>query len=98
MSETLALTGGNALLLRGTEGEAVADARRTPTMQGFVNGKVVDHQEPQHGTLTSLPNLPTAIDAASTAAYIRQVLDGVYPIPSPIVQQVAHILQLVQAL
>jgi anthranilate phosphoribosyltransferase len=98
MAETLALMGGSALLLRGTEGEAVADARRTPTMQGFISGTVVDHQEPQHGTLTSLPNLPTAIDAASTAAYIRQVLDGVYPVPSPIVQQVAHILHLVQAL
>ena len=98
MAETLALMGGNALLLRGTEGEAVADARRTPTMQGFINGTGVEHQEPQRGTLTHLPNLPTAIDANSTAAYIRQVLDGVYPVPSPIAQQVAHILHLVQAL
>jgi anthranilate phosphoribosyltransferase len=98
MAETLALMKGSALLVRGTEGEAVADARRTPTMQGFINGQVVDHQEPQHGTLTSLPHLPTAIDADSTAAYIRQVLDGVYPIPAPIAQQVAHILHLVQAL
>jgi anthranilate phosphoribosyltransferase len=98
MAETLALMGGNALLLRGTEGEAVADARRTPTMQGFIQGKVVDHQEPQHGTLTILPNLPASMDATSTATYIRQVLDGVYPVPGPIVQQVAHILHLVQAL
>jgi anthranilate phosphoribosyltransferase len=98
MAETLALTGGNALLLRGTEGEAVADARRTPTMQGFINGKVVEYHAHQTGVLTQLPNLPTDIDAASTAAYIRQVLAGVYPVPSPIVQQVAHILHLVQAL
>jgi anthranilate phosphoribosyltransferase len=98
MAETLALMGGNALLLRGTEGEAVADARRKPTMQGFVNGNVVDYQEHQQGTLTSLPNLPTAIDAASTAAYIRQILDGTLPVPAPIAQQVARILHLVQAL
>ena len=98
MAETLALLGGNALLLRGTEGEAVADARRTPTMQGFVSGSVVDYQEPQHGSLTSLPNLPNAIDADSTAAYIRQVMDGAEPVPAPIAQQVAHILHLVQAL
>ena len=98
MAETLMIMEGNALLLRGTEGEAVADARRTPTMQGFINGQVVDHQEPQHGTLTSLPHLPNAIDSDSTATYIRQVLDGVYPVPSPIAQQVAHILHLVQAL
>jgi anthranilate phosphoribosyltransferase len=98
MAETLALMGGNALLLRGTEGEAVADARRTPTMQGFVSGRVVDYQESQHGSLTSLPNLPNAIDADSTAAYIRQVMDGAEPVPTPITQQVAHILHLVQAL
>ncbi len=98
MAETLALMGGNALLLRGTEGEAVADARRTPTMQGFINGKVVEYHAHQTGVLTQLPNLPTDIDAASTAAYIRQVLAGVYPVPTPILQQVAHILHLVQAL
>ena len=98
MAETLALMGGNALLLRGTEGEAVADARRTPTMQGFVNGKVVGQQEHQGGPLHNLPDLPPAIDAASTAAYIQQVLDGAQPVPTPIAQQVAHILHLVQAL
>jgi anthranilate phosphoribosyltransferase len=98
MAETLTLMGGNALLLRGTEGEAVADARRTPTMQGFINGKVVDQQEHQSGPLHSLPDLPPGIDAASTAAYIQQVLDGAQPVPTPIAQQVAHILHLVQAL
>jgi anthranilate phosphoribosyltransferase len=98
MAETLALMGSHALLLRGTEGEAVADPRRTPRMEGLIAGKVVDHQEHQGGTLTTLPELPTAIDAASTATYIRQVLDGVQPVPAPIAQQVAHILHLVEAL
>ena len=98
MAETLAVMGGNALLLRGTEGEAVADPRRTPKMQGFINGKVVDQQAHQDGTLTSLPDLPSGLDAVSTAAYIRSVLDGAQPVPTPIAQQVAHILHLVQAL
>jgi anthranilate phosphoribosyltransferase len=98
MAQTLALLRGNALLLRGTEGEAVADARRTPAMQGFIQGEIVDHQEHQHGTLTSLPDLPSNLDVATTAAYIRQVLDGTQPVPAPIAQQVAHILHLVQAL
>jgi len=78
--------------------EAVADARRTPKMQGFVHGKVVELQEHQAGTLTTLPDLPTAIDAATTAAYIRQVMDAILPVPAPIAQQVAHILHLVHAL
>lgn len=98
MAETLALMGSHALLLRGTEGEAVADPRRTPRMEGFIAGKVVDHQEHQGGTLTTLPDLPQGIDAATTATYIRQVLDGTQPVPAPIAQQVAHILHLVHAL
>ena len=98
MAETLTLMEGNALLLRGTEGEAVADPRRTPKMQGFIKGQVVDQQEHQAGTLTTLPDLPVGADAASTAAYIRSVLDGAQAVPQPIAQQVAHILHLVQAL
>ena len=98
MAETLALMGSNALLLRGTEGEAVADPRRTPRMEGFIDGRVVDHQEHQGGTLTTLPDLPHAIDAASTATYVREVMGGVRPVPIPIALQVAHILHLVQAL
>ncbi|QTN28263.1 DNA-binding protein YbiB [Rhodoferax sp. AJA081-3] len=98
MAETLAVVQGNALLLRGTEGEAVADPRRTPKMQGFINGEVVDQQAHQDGTLTTLPDLPPGLDAASTAAYIRSVLDGTQPVPTPIAQQVAHILHLVDSL
>ncbi len=98
MAETLAVVQGNALLLRGTEGEAVADPRRTPRMQGFINGQVVDQQAHQDGTLTTLPDLPPGLDAASTATYIRSVLDGTRPVPTPIAQQVAHILHLVDLL
>ena len=98
MAATLALVGGNALLLRGTEGEAVADARRTPKMQGFINGHAMELQAPQTGTLATLPDLPPTLDAASTAQYIRAVLDGAQPVPAPIALQVAHILHLVSAL
>ena len=98
MAETLALMWSNALLLRGTEGEAVADPRRTPTMQGYIAGQVVERQEHQGGTLPSLPDLPPTTDANLTAHYIRRVLDGQKPVPTPIAQQVAHILHLVQAL
>lgn len=98
MAATLSLMQTDALLLRGTEGEAVADPRRTPRMQAFVRGQAQALQELQSGSLTTLPELPNAIDAASTAAYIRQVLDGAQPVPQPIALQVAHILLLVQAI
>ncbi|MBS3912046.1 MAG: DNA-binding protein YbiB [Hydrogenophaga sp.] len=93
MAETFALTGAHALLLRGTEGEPVADARRTPQMEAFRNGQRHLLQAAQDGPLASLPELPRDVDAASTAAYIRSVLDGSRPVPAPIALQVAHILQ-----
>ena len=96
MAATIALTGSDALLLRGTEGEPVADPRRTPQMDGFLAGRPQRLQEAQDGPLTALPALPGAIDAASTASYIRAVLDGSLPVPGPIALQVAHIVRLTQ--
>lgn len=94
MAATFALTGACALLLRGTEGEPVADPRRTPQMDAFLHGQPQRVQEAQGGPLAALPSLPTAIDAAHTAAWIRSVLDGAQPVPAPIAQQVEHILRL----
>ena len=85
--------GSHALLLRGTEGEAVADARRTPAMDVFANGEVTRVQEPQGGSLASVPGLPSP-DVASTAQWIKAVLAGNAPVPAPIAQQVAHIVHL----
>jgi anthranilate phosphoribosyltransferase len=72
----------------------VADARRAPRWQAFVRGTVHALQEAQGGSLATLPDLPTAIDAASTAAYIRAVLDGAQPLPEPIARQVQHLIEL----
>ena len=93
MAQTFALVGAHALLLRGTEGEPVADARRTPQMDAFRDGQRHLLQPAQEGSLASLPELPREVDAASTAAYIRDVLHGRKPVPLPIALQVAHILQ-----
>ncbi|MDO9112629.1 MAG: DNA-binding protein YbiB [Polaromonas sp.] len=94
MGQTFELIRANALLLRGTEGEVVADARRTPQMEAFVGGKRTLLQEAQPGTLASVPDLPTAIDSDSTAAYIRAVMSGSHAVPASITRQVEHILQL----
>ena len=93
MAESFALVGSHALLLRGTEGEPVADARRTPQMDAFRNGQRHLLQPAQDGPLASVPDLPRDISADATAAYIREVLDGRRPVPVPIALQVAHILQ-----
>ncbi|MFD0666526.1 DNA-binding protein YbiB [Ramlibacter sp. GCM10027632] len=94
MAEVFERVGATALLLRGTEGEPVADARRLPKMEGFIRGRRVLLEEGRKGTLTDLPDMPAAIDAAATAAYIRRVMAGNLPLPASIATQVAHIVQL----
>lgn len=98
MAQTFELTQTNALLLRGTEGEVVADARRVPQMEAFINGQRQLLQEGQAGTLKDLPDLPKTTDAASTAAYIQSVLAGQHAVPASIAMQVEHILRLVKQL
>ncbi len=98
MGQTFELIQANALLLRGTEGEVVADARRTPQMEAFIGGKRTLLQVFQPGTLASVPDLPTAIDSDSTASYIRAVMSGSHAVPASIARQVEHILQLTSQL
>lgn len=94
MADTFALTGTRALLLRGTEGEPVADARRTPRMEAFVGGVRTEVQQAQDGPLARLPELPTDIGADSTARWIASVLDDRLAVPEPIALQMEHILHL----
>jgi len=98
MAATIELMQSDALLLRGTEGESVADARRMPRMEGFLAGRRVLLQEAESGSLATLPELPRDIDAVSTARYIRRVMAGESPLPPSIAQQVKHIVQLTSRL
>ena len=98
MAQTFELTHTNALLLRGTEGEVVADARRIPQMDAFINGQRQLLQEAQPGILKELPDLPKTTNAVITAAYIQSVLSGQRPVPASIAMQVEHILHLVKQL
>ena len=93
--EFLAQTRADAMLLRGTEGEPVADARRTPRMEVFRAGERRDEWgvAAREGVLTQLPELPRTCDAASTASYIDAVLMRQLPAPEPIASQVECILR-----
>lgn len=92
-------TGANAMLMRGTEGEPVADPRRMPKLDVYLHG--VQRPElslgAQEGVLTGLPVLPRAIDAATTAVYIQSVVSGEKPAPAPLVQQVECIRRVLAA-
>jgi anthranilate phosphoribosyltransferase len=92
MAQTFKLTQASAFLLRGTEGEPVADARRTPQMDFFQNGAMHTVQLAQPGALASIPDLPEP-NAADTAAFIEDVLNQKRAVPEPIALQVQHILQ-----
>ena len=98
LAEFLALTQATALLMRGTEGEPVADARRCPKLTAFLEGV----EQPalsvpaQGGSLATLPELP-AIDAASTARYIVEVMEGAKPLPMPIATQLMALRALADA-
>ncbi len=100
LSGFLQHTQANALLMRGTEGEPVADARRIPRLDIFVRGVLQPALSlpAKEGVLTDLPVLPRSIDAATTAVYIQSVVSGEAPAPTPISQQVECLVQTLKSM
>ena len=94
MADTFTLTAANAMLLRATEGEPVADPRRMPQMDGFLAGRQLALQPAQSGPVEALGELPMGCETPATARYIRAVMAAELPVPAPIAQQVAHLLQM----
>ncbi|MDB5770578.1 MAG: ybiB [Burkholderia sp.] len=88
---------GDAFLMRGTEGETVANAKRGQQIEWFHNHQrtvLVQKQEP----VNEMPPLPSQSDAATTAQWIQAALRGEQPIPAPITEQVEHCLQVAKRL
>jgi anthranilate phosphoribosyltransferase len=92
MRNILLNRGNRALLLRGTEGEPFANPKRRPRLEYLHDGVADILFEAEHESLRALPNLPDASDAASTAKWIRRVLDKQLPLPKPIANQLACLL------
>jgi anthranilate phosphoribosyltransferase len=80
---------GHAFLMRGTEGETVANANKAQKIDWFHDGERTVLVERQM-LVEVLPELPEDKSAASTAAWIAAVLRGEIPVPDSIAQQVAH--------
>lgn len=97
MGQVFKQTSQHAMLLRGTEGEPVADPRRTPQMDIFTQGHHHVVQDPQLGPLVQLPALPLCPSAASTAQFICEVLANPGRTPEPIRRQVNHIVHAIEA-
>jgi len=80
---------GDAFLMRGTEGETVANANKAQQIDWF-HGGLRSMLVPKQTIVGELPDLPEEKDAAITAAWIARVLKGEIPVPPPIVEQVAQ--------
>jgi len=100
LREFASATRANLMLMRGTEGEPVADPRRLPQLDVFIDGVArPDLSRPaQSGVLTGLPVLPRSYDASTTALYIQSVISGEKPAPAPLLQQVEALLAALDAL
>lgn len=100
LGQFLAHTKGDAVLLRGTEGEPVADPRRAPKLDVFIDGQLrADLSRAAHeGVLAELPILPRGIDAATTAVYIQAVVSGEKPAPGPVTLQVECLMRALGAI
>ena len=91
---------GDMMLLRGTEGEAVADPRRCPKLDVWLGGQWQAELScpAQEGVLSELPLLPRQIDAATVAVYIQGVVAGEKPGPAPLDKQVDLLMRALQRL
>jgi anthranilate phosphoribosyltransferase len=88
---------GDAFLMRGTEGEAVANARRAQQVDWFHKGvrrTLIEKQAPVDVT----PDMPAARDAETTAVWIQEVLDDKRPVPDAIATQVANCVLIARGL
>jgi len=92
--------GAHAVLMRGTEGEPVADPRRLPKLDVFIGGqpRADLSTTAQEGVLRELPVLPRTCDAPTTALYIQSVISGEKPAPAPLMQQVACLTKALAAM
>jgi anthranilate phosphoribosyltransferase len=88
---------GDAFLMRGTEGETVANARRAQQIDWFHQGVHTQLVEKQ-AAVDVLPDLPAQNDAISTAAWIEAVLRNEIAVPAPIADQVRHCVTVSRAL
>lgn len=81
-----------ALVMRGTEGEVVANVKRRAKIDWLHEGRWATLVEGDTLPLGDVPSLPPAQDAIATARWIQSVLSGERPVPPVIATQVDCVL------
>ncbi|WP_442782534.1 DNA-binding protein YbiB [Collimonas fungivorans] len=91
---------GDVFLMRGTEGETVANARKAQKIDWLHGGEQTTLVEKQSiaDNISTPPTLPEQRDAATTASWIRQALAQKELVPKPIAEQVEQCLAVCRAL
>jgi anthranilate phosphoribosyltransferase len=87
MGEFFINSGTRGMLLRGTEGEVYANPKRTPRMEIFGEGMTLQVIDAEEGSVVTMPQLPKAMDATTTARWIEQAMAAEVPVPQPILTQ-----------
>jgi anthranilate phosphoribosyltransferase len=95
MREYFTACPADVMLLRGTEGEAVASTRRPQAIEWLREGTSETVVQAVEGSVT-LPDLPATIDAPATAEWIRATLTGQHAVPQAIEAQLAAIERIVR--
>jgi anthranilate phosphoribosyltransferase len=88
---------GDVFLMRGTEGETVANPHRAQQIDWFHGHERIVLAERDAPT-DALAELPDGRDAASTARWIERALRGDVPVPAPVAAQVAHCVRVARGL
>jgi anthranilate phosphoribosyltransferase len=88
MRDFLKNNAGHALLLDGSDGEPFANPMRRPRIEYFCGGEehLLFDAELAGKNACALPN---GAGAKATAVWIKRVLDGLIPLPLPLVNQLA---------
>jgi anthranilate phosphoribosyltransferase len=94
MQATLEGLKANAMLLRGTEGEPVADPRKMPSMRCFIKGQAFSQLDIAPHTAHETVNMPMGMNAKQTAEFIDAMIQGRKPVPPPIEAQAELISRL----
>ena len=94
MQATLEGLKANAMLLRGTEGEPVADPRKMPSMRCFIKGQALSQLDIAPHTAHETVNMPLGMNAKQTAEFIDAMIQGRKPVPPPIEAQAELISRL----
>ena len=95
LANFLAATTADAMLMRGTEGEPVADARRLQRLDVYLGGTLRGELSApaQEGVLTHASVLPQGNDAATTASTIQSIVSGAMPAPQSLETQTSCLLR-----